>query len=410
MLKKILAIISAATISLNLFSTTIFAATPDVSSNIASLVSYLESQQDASGKINGFGGETSWTIMGLASINVDPNTVENNGVSLVDFLENNPPAADAVTAWERDLLAVVAAGEDPFNFGGKSYVSKVLGFANSNQIGSTAAINDDIFGVLALISAGPSADQTTISNSVDFIISQQNSDGGWSYAVGNSSDNNDTAVAIQALKAAKNAGFNNSGIDEAINDGVEYLKANQNQDGGWGYAGTGNSDGASTAWAIQALIGEDSHVSSGLAFLAGVQEQNGGVQYQAGFGADTFTSSYALSAFAQKSFPVKIFTDIIVDPEVPEATPTPAPNPPSQNTRPDTSLEEDGDVLAAATGGLPDTGIKPTDISQEFANKTNERSENFWIVLSLVVSLAGFVVHYIVIRLSHKERYLNEKV
>jgi hypothetical protein len=403
MFKKLIAGSSTAIISLNFVTTAAFAATPDVSSNISSLVSYLSTQQDASGKITGFGGETSWTIMGLSAVNIDAGTIQINGVSLVDFLKNNPPASDAVTAWERDLLAVVAAGGDPFAFGGNNYVSKVLGFANSGQIGSTTAVNDDIFGVLALISAGDSADQTTISNSVNFIITNQNVDGGWSYAVGSGSDNNDTAVAVQALKAAKNAGFTNTGLDDAINTGSDYLKSNQNQDGGWGYAGTGNSDGASTAWAIQALIGEDSHVSSGLAFLAGLQEQSGGVQYQAGFGADTFTSGYALSAFSQKAFPVKIFTDIIVDPEVPEATDTPQPNDPPTNPRADDGDEEQGDVLAAVSGALPDTGIKAENLVPEIAKNNTASNESYWLTVSLVVALAGFVVKYIVIRLSYRE-------
>src|SRR3990167_1785621 len=257
-----------------------FAAVPDYSSNINLLVDYLKSNQDTDGKIIGFGGETSWTIMGMIAVGVDPNTVENGGNSLLDFLAANPPADTAVTAWERDLLAITAAGENPFTFGGLNYVAKVQSFANNSQIGSTTTLNDDIFGILSLISAGPSANQQIISDSIDFLIANQNTDGGWSWSVGSASDSNDTAVAVQALKAAELNGFTNTGLSTAIADGVNYLLSLQQADGGFEYQSGFGTDGASTAWVVQALIGEDTAVTNGLNFLAGLQDASGGVQYQ----------------------------------------------------------------------------------------------------------------------------------
>lgn len=414
---KLSAVLASSALTVNLLlPAASLAATPDVSENITQLVDYLKSQQDVDGKILGFGGETSWTIMGMVAAGVDPSTVETSGNSLLDFLAANPPPDTATTGWERDLLAVAAAGENPFTFGGHNYVSKVQSFASGGQIGSDTLVNDDIFGVLSLISTGPSADQTVITGAVDFIINQQNPDGGWSYSTTLDSDNNDSAVAIMALKAAQGAGFTNAGLDNAIDTGVSYLKSNQNPDGGWGYAGSGFSDGASTAWALQALLGDDSVVSSGLNFLVSLQDASGGVQYQAGFGADSFTSAYALSALAQVAFPVSSFEGTFEEPQEPPVDPDPSPEPPADDDEGEVLSEnnnDDGDVLAASV--LPNTaaGSLFPDIfpTQETAQQSSSLNP-YLLALGMVVTTVGFVVSFTVKRLERygkSERKVYEK-
>lgn len=395
---------------------TAFAAIPDVTSNINSLVDYLKSNQDATGKITGFGGETSWTIMGLAAIGSDPSTIENSGNSLLDFLAANPPADTATTGWERDLLAITAAGENPFTFGGRNYVDKVQSFANNSQIGSTSTLNDDIFGILALISAGSSANQQIISDSLDFVIVNQNADGGWSWSVGGASDSNDSAVAIEALKAAENAGFSNSGLTIAINDGVNYLLGLQQADGGWEYQSGFGTDGASTAWVIQAILGNDNEVGDGLNFLVSLQDSSGGVQYQTGFGADTFTSGYALSAFGKKAFPTGIFEGNIEEPQDDnqdeDKQETQDPVSTNQNRS-----DDDGEVLAAVSskdGGdvlattLPDTGISsnfsPVNISSDQSPINQKDAGGKFLGLFLALGsgliLVGFILRIVYGRIS----------
>ncbi len=384
-LKKAAVSVSLITTAL-LLPVSAFAAVSGYSSNVTLLVNYLKTNQGADGGITGFGGETSWTIMGLVANGIDPHTVQNSGVSLVDYLKNNQPTT--TTGWERDLLAVTAAGENPFTFGGHNYVSQVQSTEVSNQLGSTTSISDDFWGILGLISAGPSANQSIISKSVDFVIANQNSDGGWSYATATGSDNADTGVALQALLAAKNKGFTNTGLDNAISTGKEYLKDNQNSDGGWGYSGTGNSDADSTPWVVQGFLGSNTVITNGLNFLVSMQDSSGGVQYQAGSGADTYTSANALIAFGQKAFPVGSFDGTYQEP---------APQPVASSSATLVSSpgnSANGKVLSASV--LPNTG-----------------PGNFVYLLSIIFLVSGLIGRTILARLENSlvtEGTRNEKV
>ena len=366
----------------------VMAVVPDYSSNITPLVNYLKANQAADGSITGFGGETAWTVIGLVANGIDPHTVQNSGVSVVDFLQNNAPGT--VTGWERDLLAVTAAGENPFTFGGHNYVSQIESSVSAGQIGSATGINDDTFGILALISTGPSANQQIIFESVDFVIANQNSDGGWSYAVGNPSDPDSTAIAVQALQSVQSKGFSNSGLNSAVNDGVDYLTNSQQVAGGWD-AGFGTNAG-STAWSVLAILGDDSAVTNGLNFIIGKQDVSGGID--GGFGADTYTSANSLIAFGQKAFPVGEFDGTFEQP-IPEPQPQPEPNQNDTEGRvlaANTTNSDQGKVLAAT---LPNTGIDatiPLAVIQSFPKPVSKDGVNKSFILSLAALDLGLAL------------------
>ncbi|MFI7340292.1 prenyltransferase/squalene oxidase repeat-containing protein [Streptomyces sp. NPDC050085] len=63
-------------------------------------------------------------------------------------------------------------------------------------------------------------------------------------------DSNSTAAAVQALAAV-------GGRDAAVTKGVDWLKKNQNADGGWGYLPGGASDANSTSVVVGALAAAD---------------------------------------------------------------------------------------------------------------------------------------------------------
>jgi len=224
-------------------------------------------------------------------------------------------SGSSATDYEKIILALAAAGENPRTFGDVDFVSQLESFYQNNQIGSSYYLNDDFWGILALVSAGEDPNNQIIQGSKNFILTNQNSDGGFPFGCGWGSDIDDTAAAIMSLLEV--------GIkadDPVIIKAVDYLKTNQNNDGGFPYDpvspwGT-DSNASSDAWVISAVnkLGEDPDGSSwsknGVSpvdHLLSLQAGAGYFEYQEGTGEDSFspvTTSYAVIALSQKFYPI----------------------------------------------------------------------------------------------------------
>jgi len=157
-------------------------------------------------------------------------------------------AGNLATDYEKTILAQSSAGKDPRTFGNIDFIAQLKGFYQSGQIGSSDLLNDDFWGILALVSSGENLSDPVIQGAKNFILTNQNSDGGWGYAKEGSSDTNDTAVAIMALLEAEN-----KPDDLAITKAIDYLKSSQNNDGGFPYLPGGESDSGSDSWVISAI-------------------------------------------------------------------------------------------------------------------------------------------------------------
>lgn len=220
---------------------------------ISDALDYLRDAQESDGNIGGF-AVSAWAVMAIAAAGEDPH--EWGDPSIVDYLRDNSNQLDwdKATDVERAILAIAAAGEDPTDFGGEDYVTALKDLYDGTQIGYTDTVNDDFWGILALIAAGESPSSAIIQNTVDFIVSVQNEDGGWNWEIYEFSDVDDTAAAIMALVAA---GVDTS--DLAIQMGLIFMTIMQNQDGGFPSQYEAASNCASDAWAIGALeaCGED---------------------------------------------------------------------------------------------------------------------------------------------------------
>jgi prenyltransferase beta subunit len=218
---------------------------------------------------------------------------------------------------EAPILAIAALNQDPRNFGSTDYVAKLESFHSSGQIGDQTALNDDIFGILALVAAGQPLTDATITDAKNFLLQHQNSDGGWGFATGSGSDSNTTAAAIVALAAV-----NLSSSDTHIQNALTYLKTAQNSDGGFTYDpkssyGTA-SDSSSTAWvlwALDALNIDQSTFSQGSLtpknFLESNQTPSGYFKFQNDSSEDSFsaiTTAYAVIALLGKTLPVHIYS------------------------------------------------------------------------------------------------------
>lgn len=249
-----------------------------------------------------------WISMALVANGESPN---------VDYLKT-ASGSNAVD-YEAPILALAAAGKNPKTFPDTDLVAALKIFHTGGQIGSASILNDDIFGVLALLAAGEPASDSAVTDSKNFILNNQNANGGWSFAVGGTSDTNMTSMAIMALLEAGVAK-----TDSHIVNAVSYLKSAQNGDGGFPYDpaspwGTG-SDASSDAWVISAInkLGEDPDGSSWskngaspVDHLLSLQAGGGYFEYQEGTGEDSFSpvaASYAVIALTGKYYPVGIIS------------------------------------------------------------------------------------------------------
>ena len=233
----------------------------------------------------------------------------------------NSPALDHLTSvtggqaisYTAPILALTAAGKDPKTFGSEDYVAKLKSFYNSSQLGDPAALNDDIFGLLALISAGePKAGQIE-TDAKNFILSHQAANGGWGFAVSAPGDSDMTAAAIVSLIAA--------GVDKndpKIQTALQFLKSNQKDSGGFLSSPSFDTEAntSSTAWVVWALtaagIGPETwNVGSNtpISYLESAQNQAGWFANSPGGSEDGFTpiaTAYALIALSGKTLPIKI--------------------------------------------------------------------------------------------------------
>lgn len=336
---------------------------------------YLATQQAASGKIGSTISDSGWSAVALAASGLNLSTVKTaGGTSLRDYLAANPPASNAAaTDWERSIIALTADGQNPYSFGGVNYVTGLRSFVNGGQIGSPTAVNDDLFGLIALMAARVDTGDPVVSQELSYVLSAQRADGGFSYTTDTTvgSDTNDTAAAVMALVAARNAGLGTSSLNSALTDAKQYLLGTQNKDGGFPYDpltpiswGGPVSDVSSTSWVLMGLTAlSDDSTAAGLdaaSFIRAAQNGDGSFPYQAPAAGDVLDSAPAVTALAGGQYPLHIFAG-----EVPTGTaaaPTPSPTPtgagaasPSPTATPAPAVTS-GTVLGAATAAAPSPG------------------------------------------------------
>ena len=290
---------------------------------------WLRSQQQADGSIpstvSGTYNGTSKAVLAIAAANQDPNTWLSSGNnSPLDFLASQAlTQTDTITetgtaAWL--TLAVVAAGENPYDFGGVNLVQRLQSYYDSGtgQYGLEGDVPVQALSMMALSAAVTDTQyitQTVPVTATNLLKSWQDAGGGWGYAYPCtgycSPDVDNTALAIQALIAAGEPVTSTS-----IVDALDFLKTQQGDDGGFQSWGTSNAN--STAWGIQAVIAagqdpdgadwtKDGHTL--VSFLLSLQASSGYFEYSSpppGWTADlVLTTVQAVPALAGKPFPLR---------------------------------------------------------------------------------------------------------
>ena len=256
--------------------------------------------------------DSPWSTMGLAAL---------SATAPSDYLKS-VTGASAID-YAAPILAITSLNQDPRTFGSTDYVAKLKDFYTGGQIGDTSALNDDIFGLLALVSAGESTSSNIVSAVKAYIVSKQNTDGGWGIVVNASSDTNMTGAAIAALIAS-----GASASEPVITKALDYLKTAQNNDGGFTYDPKGAwgtmSDSSSTAWVIWALNAAGIDPASWskaegnpISYLESTQEPAGYFEYREGSGESSFSpvnTAYSVIALQRKTLPLNIFRPTVTPP------------------------------------------------------------------------------------------------
>lgn len=208
---------------------------------------------------------SAWVTIALAAAGVNPrDQAQPCGTDAYTYLsehfregfeEEIPWPRIATTAFERELLVVDAAGADPHDFAGFDLVGEILARALPDGSfpyvpGGQGEVNDTVFAILALSPVGEPAAREAVRAGADWLIAEQNADGGWGYGVkGNPSEVDMTGAAVEALNAAGRPGT------EAQREGLAYLRRAQLPDGGFPARPDLEDEAnvASTAWAVQGL-------------------------------------------------------------------------------------------------------------------------------------------------------------
>ncbi len=255
----------------------------------ATPASYLESRQLPSGGFAepGRGASaqlTAWAALGLRAAG------RGNGPALAYLVAREAELSEA-TDVELVLAAEAAVGRPSAGL-----VARVRAFERpSGAIGP--AVNSTIWGVLALRQAGQPVRPATLR----YLLARQARSGGWSWARGAAPDSNDTAAAVQALRAVGVGG-------RPVERGLRFLRGLQNRDGGFELTPGRGSDTQSTAWAIQAFLAAGARPGAGaFAYLARMRRADGSLRYSARYvTTPVWVTAQALPALARKPFPLKL--------------------------------------------------------------------------------------------------------
>ena len=228
--------------------------------DINQAINYLANNQNSDGSFGGNELYTDWALIGLSAKGID-SSVKNKAL---EYLKNKNKISNTLTDNERRAMAILALGEDPYDFDGTNYISAIIKDFDGVQFGDSSLVNDDIFALFPLFKSGYTTSDIEINKSIEFIISKQKSNGSWEDSI------DMTSAGIQALAQFQSV----SGVSSALAQASAYVKSMQQGDGGW-------TNASSTAWAMQAssAIGANWSVGgkTGLDYLAVFQQTDGGL-------------------------------------------------------------------------------------------------------------------------------------
>ena len=319
------------------------------------IISFLKSNQDESGKILD-GNISDWVIMSFASAGIAPDLKLINYAYDYNFSDSSD--LNLCASYPRHLLALKSAGYQNNNERIQNLLNYIKNNCYQNNKYGQDGINDDVFGLIALIDGGININDPMITGIITNIKSDQTPNGAFTWAGYEGADI--TGAVINALKYAETQG---AVIEHEIySKAKNYLKNNQLNDGGWGYE---TSDILTTSWVMMGInaLGENQNdwfKNEKNPWYILVDNLNEDGTYKSTYAPQTtdwFGEKHALPALNGKAWPITPI-NIINNPAsgAPEITTTSTPT--STPILPATSTI----ILTTTTLEIPTTTILNTDL------------------------------------------------
>ena len=223
---------------------------------------------------------TAWVALGLvashASVDARAKALAYLRVHEADSLQITDIALAAV--------ARIALGDRP-----EALLAKLRG------VQPGGLVNEETWTILALRASGEPAPSALVQD----LLATQSRSGGWSWTRHGAPDSNDTAAAIEALRAAGVTG-------RSVARALVALRGFRNRDGGYGLTRGRDSDAQSTAWAIQALIAARTKpLAATWRFLAKLHRVDGSYRYSLRYATTpVWVTAQVAAALAGRPFPL----------------------------------------------------------------------------------------------------------
>jgi hypothetical protein len=242
---------------------------------LATPAGFVQAQQREDGSF-GDAQMTAWATLGLVAAGVDTGRA-------AEYLAKQAPKSATDVALV--AMARAAAGDRP---------ADLLPRLRAHKPGKL--VNATIWTILALRQAGEPAPKALVAA----VLAAQHRSGGWSWLRGSAPDSNDTAAAVQALRAAGVRG-------PPIRRAVAFLRRHQNADGGFELTLGRGSDAPSTAWAIQALLAAGVEPGKkAFAYLQRLRRPDGSIRYSVRYDSiRLWTTAQVVPALAREPFPLR---------------------------------------------------------------------------------------------------------
>ncbi|WP_411277803.1 prenyltransferase/squalene oxidase repeat-containing protein [Gaiella sp.] len=230
------------------------------------------------------GSLTAWAALALVAANGS----ESARSRAREFLRTRP--TDRATDGDVALLVVA------FGALGERVDPSLLVRLREHRPG--ALVNETMWAAIALRAVG----EQPPAGFVRAILSAQAKGGGFPWLRGGKPDSNDTAAAIQALRAA---GLRTG--HASIRRAVAALRGFQGRDGGFALTKGREPDAQSTAWAIQALLSAGEKPGKApFRFLSRLRRSDGSYRYSVRYGATpVWVTAQVIPALTGRPFPLR---------------------------------------------------------------------------------------------------------